>query len=146
MFDGSSNLQLEGKLLKVNYPNFTGMLGVEQTESLFFNDFSKIPYVHKLISSHKVIYNIFGSVIYHYPHYIFESKYQYFNNKNIALFSVNYTRVDRYFMGVNRDLWMRKVLQSTISFAELNIIPTNNKFPKKHLGTFMIISRGKGDM
>ena len=29
MFDGSSNVQLGGKLLKVNYPKFTGMCGVE---------------------------------------------------------------------------------------------------------------------
>ena len=42
---------------------------------IFFNDVSKIPIVHQIISSHKVIYNIFGFVIYHKPNCIFKSKY-----------------------------------------------------------------------
>ena len=37
MFDGASNVQLGGKLLKVHYAKLTVMRGVEQTVSLFFN-------------------------------------------------------------------------------------------------------------
>ena len=57
MFDGASNVQLGGKLLKVHYPKLTVMRGVEHTVSLFFNDVSKIPIVNQMISAHKMIYN-----------------------------------------------------------------------------------------
>ena len=40
MFDGASNVQLGGKLLKLDYPKLTVMRGVEHTLSLFFNDVS----------------------------------------------------------------------------------------------------------
>ena len=76
MFDGAFNVQLGGKLLKVHYLKLTVMCGVEHTVSLFFNDVSKIPIVNQMISNHKMIYNIFGSGIYHKPHSIFKSKYQ----------------------------------------------------------------------
>ena len=38
MFDGVSNVKLEGKLLKVHYPKLAVMHGVEHTVLLFFND------------------------------------------------------------------------------------------------------------
>ena len=63
MFDGASNVQLGVKLLKVHYPKLTVMRGVEHTVSLFFNDVSKIPIINQMISTHKMIYNIFGSSI-----------------------------------------------------------------------------------
>ena len=46
MFDGASNVQLVGELLKIHYPKITVMRGVEHTVSLFFNDVSKIPVVN----------------------------------------------------------------------------------------------------
>ena len=42
MFDGSSNVQLGGKLLKLYDPKLTGMRGVENKLLLFFNCVSKI--------------------------------------------------------------------------------------------------------
>ena len=114
MFDGALNAQLSGRPLKVHYQKLTVMCGVEHTVSLFFNDFSKIPIVNQMIYAHKMIYNIFGSGIYHEPHSIFKSKSQEFHNRNIGLFSGNETRKDGYFMGMHRDLQMRKVLQATI--------------------------------
>ena len=57
MFDGASNVQLGGKLLKVHYPKLTVMHGVGHTVSLFFNDVSKIPIVNQMIFAHKMIYN-----------------------------------------------------------------------------------------
>ena len=75
MFDGASNVQLGGKLLKAYYPKLTVMRGVEHTLSLFFNDVSKIPIVNQIISAHKMIYNIFGYGMYHKPHSIFKYKY-----------------------------------------------------------------------
>ena len=76
MFDGASNVQLGGNNLKLHSPKITVMRGVGHTVSLFFNDFSKIPISHQMISAHNMIYNIFGSGIHHKLHYIFKSKYQ----------------------------------------------------------------------
>ena len=53
MFDGASNVQLAGELLKIIYPKISVMRGVEHTVSLFFNDVSKIPVVNHMITSHK---------------------------------------------------------------------------------------------
>ena len=64
MFDGASNVQLVGKLLKVHYPKLTVMRGVEHTVLLFFNDVSKIPIVNQMMSAHKMIYNIFVLVFF----------------------------------------------------------------------------------
>ena len=100
MFDGAPNVQLAGRLLKVNYPKLTVMRGVEHKVSLFFKYVSKIPIVYQTISSHKMIYNIFGCGIYHKPHSIFKSKYQEFHNVNIGLFSGNETIMYGYFMEI----------------------------------------------
>ena len=68
MFDGASNVQLAGELLQILYPKITVMRGLEHTVSLFFNDVSKIPVVNQMITAHKAIYNLFGSVIYYKNH------------------------------------------------------------------------------
>ena len=70
------------------------MRGVEHTVWSFFNDVSKIPIVNKMNYDHKIIYNVFGSGIYHKPHSIFKSKSQEFHNKNIGILSGNKTRMD----------------------------------------------------
>ena len=130
MFDGGFIVQLGGKCLKVHYPKLTVMRGVEHTVSLFFNDVSKIPTVNKMISTHKIIYNIFGSGKYQNPHSIFKSKSQEFHNRKIGIFSGNETTMAGYFMEMHRDLQMRKVLQATISYAESISIPTDTKSTK----------------
>ena len=130
MFDGASNVQLGGNVLKVHDPKLTFMRGVEHTVFLFFNDVSKIPIVNQMISSHKMIYNIFGSGIYHKPHSIVKSKYQEFQNINIGLFIGNKTRMAGSFMGMHRDLRTQKVIQATISSTEFISITTNKQFIK----------------
>ena len=130
MFDGASNVQLGGKLLKVHYQKLTFMHGVEHTVLLFSNDIPKISIINQMIPAHKMIYNIFGSGIYHKPHSIFKSKSQDFHKRNIGLFSGNETRMAGYFMGMHRDLRMWKFLQATISSAEFLSIPTTPKFTK----------------
>ena len=127
MFDVVLNVQLAGRLLEVYYPKLTVMSCVEHTVLLFSNDFSKISIVNKMISAHKMRYNIFGSGIYHNPHSIFKSRSQEFRHINMGTFSGNETRIAEYFMGMHRDLWMRKVLQDTIAASEFISIPTNNK-------------------
>ena len=130
MFDGASNVQLGGKRLNLHYPKLTVMRGVEHTVSLFFNVVSKIPIVNQMITAHKMIYNIFGSGIYHKPHSIFKSKSQDFHKRNIGLFCGNETIMAGYFIGMHRDLQMWKFLQATISSAEFLSIPTTTKFIK----------------
>ena len=71
----------------------------------------KIPILNQMISSHRMIYNIFDSGIYHKPYSIFKSKSQEFHKINIGIFSGNETKMAGYFMGIHRDLWMRKVIQ-----------------------------------
>ena len=117
MFDGAYNVQLGGKLLKVYHPKLTVMHGVQHKVLLFFNGVYKISIVRQIVSDHKVMYNIFGSVIYHQTHSKFKSKYQEFQNRNIGLFSGNGNRMAGYFMVMHRDLRMQKVLQSTILSA-----------------------------
>ena len=53
MFDGASNIQISGELLKSHYPNITVMRVIEHTVSLFFNDVSKIQVVNQMIIAHK---------------------------------------------------------------------------------------------
>ena len=101
MFDGDSNVQLAGELLQIRYPNITVMRGVQHTVYLFFNDVSKIPVFNQMITAHKEIYNLFASIIYHKPHYIFKLKSYRFHNRNIGLFSGNDTRMDGYFIGIH---------------------------------------------
>ena len=130
MFDRDSNVQFAGKLLKVYYTKLTVMSGVDNTVPLFFNDVSKIPILHQIIYSRKMIYKRFGSGIYHKPHSILKSKSQDFYNKNLGLFRRNNTRMAGFFMGRHRDLRIRKVLQYTISSAEFISITTYSKFDK----------------
>ena len=55
--------------LKIHYPKFSFMRGVEHTVSLFFNDAFKTPVVNQMITAHMAIKKLFGSDIYHKPHY-----------------------------------------------------------------------------
>ena len=64
MFDGTSNVQIGGRNLKVYYPKLTVMHGVEHTVSLFFSDVSRITIVNQMISAHKMIYIIFLVLVY----------------------------------------------------------------------------------
>ena len=96
----------------------------------FFNDFSKNPVVNQIITAHKEIYNLFGSGIYHKPHYILKSKSYEFHNRNIGLFSGNDTRMAGYFIGMHRDLHMRKEILATVYSSELNTMALNSKLPK----------------
>ena len=98
----------------MHYPKLTFICCVEHTLLEFFNVASKMPIIHQMISYHKGVYNISGSDIYHKPRSIFKPKSQESHAKNIGLFSGNYTWVAGYFMEMQRDLWMQKVIQSTI--------------------------------
>ena len=130
MFDGASNVQLSGEMVKFIIQKVSVMRGVEHTVSLFFNYFSKITVVNQMITAHKAVYNLFGSGIYHQPHYIFKSKSYEFQKRNICLFSENETRTAGYFVVIHRDLHMRKELIATVSSAEFNTMSLNSKLYK----------------
>ena len=72
MFNGALNVQLGGEPLKIHYLKFTVISGVEHTVYSYLNDASKIIIANQIITAHKEIYNLFGSVIYHKPNYIFK--------------------------------------------------------------------------
>ena len=106
------------------------MRGFEHAVSLFFNDVSEIPVLNQMITDHKAIYNLFGSGIYHKPHYIFKSKSYEFHNRNIGLFNFNDTRVAGCFIVRHRDMRMRKSLLDTVSSAGFNTMSLNSKLSK----------------
>ena len=145
MFDGALYTQLGSRLLKVHYPKLTFMQGVEHTVSLFFNDMSKIKIVHQMLYFHNVIYNIFGSSIYHKPHFMFKWKSQEFHNKNIGIFSGNDTRMSGYFMGMHREFWMKCFFNQSYCMQNSTLLLQIKNSPKQ-LGTLIIISCGKGDI
>ena len=86
--------------------------------------------MNQIIKARKAMYNLFGSGIYHKPHYIFKSKSYEFHNRKIGLYSINNTRMSGYLIGMHRYLCMRKSLLATISSAELNTIALNSKISK----------------
>ena len=102
MFDGVSNVQLAGELLKIHYLNIPVIRGVEHTVSFFLYDVPKIQVVNQMITSQKARYTLFGSGIYHKPHAIFKSKSYEFHNSNIGLFSGNDTRMAGHFIIIHR--------------------------------------------
>ena len=80
-----------------------------------------------MITSHKAIYKLFNSGIYHKHHYIFKSKSYEFHNRNIGLFSGNDIRMAGYFIGMHIYLRMRKALLATVSLAEFNNMALSSK-------------------
>ena len=87
MFDGASNVQLAGELLKIHCSNITVMRGVKHTVPLFFNDVSKIPVVNQMITAHKEIYNLFGSGIYHKHHILYSNQ----NHTSFTIGTLDYS-------------------------------------------------------
>ena len=83
-----------------------------------------------MITAHKSIYNLLGSRIYHKPHSIFKSKSYEFQNRNIGSFSGNDIRMAGYFIGMHRDLRMKKTLLATFSSSEFNTMTLNSKLSK----------------
>ena len=127
MFDGASNVQISSELLKIHYPKVSVIRGVEHTISLFTNDVTKTPFVNQMIIAHKVIYNLFGSGIYHKADSIFKSKSCEFHNSIIGFFNGNDTRMAGYFIGMHRYLHTRKAFIATASYAEFNTMSPNSK-------------------
>ena len=121
------------------------MRGVEHIVSLFSNDFSKTPIVNQIISSHNIIYNIFGSGIYHKPHSIFKSKYQEFHNITLV-FLVEMRLKWRYISWeCTETRGCRKFFKPLYCLHNSPVfLPITNL--TNQLGIFMIISHGKGAM
>ena len=83
-----------------------------------------------MITAHKAIYNLFGSGVYHKPHYIFKKKSYEFHNKNIGLFGGSDTSMAGYFIGMHRDLLIRKSLLAKVYSAEFNTMSLKSKLSK----------------
>ena len=130
MYDGASNVQLAGEVLKNHYTNLSVMRGVEHTVSLFFNEVTKIPVVNQVITAHKSIYNLFGSGIYHKPHSLFKSISYKFHNTHIGLFSGNDNRMAGYFTVMYIYSRMIKSVLVAVSSDEFNTMALYLKFYK----------------
>ena len=135
-FDGASNLQLGGNLLKCLYPKLKVMRGFEHIVSILFNDLSKIPNVNQMVQYHKALYNTFGSDIFHKSHSILKSKYLESHNDNIDLFSRNYTKMVGYFMVMNRDL---RIAVSDYISRSILFFPIIFGFLKRKISSFLLL-------
>ena len=80
-----------------------------------------------MTTTHKAMYNLFGSVIYHKPHSIFKSESYGFHNSNTGLFCRNDTRMAVYFIGMHRDMSTRKSILATFYSAEFSTMSLNSK-------------------
>ena len=62
-FDGASNVQLAGEMIKVQYPRMTVLKGAEHVMNLFFMDCAtKIPFIAALVRMYcKSLYPFMGS-------------------------------------------------------------------------------------
>ena len=106
------------------------MRGVEYTVYLIINDVFKIPVFNQMITDHKSVLKLFGSVIYHKPHYIFKSKFYGFHNRIICLSSIDDIRMSGYFIGIDRYIHMRKLFLDTVSSAGFNATSITSKIYK----------------
>ena len=124
----------------------TSWAGPSQTNSIIIsNDVSKIRIVHQMISSHKMIYNIFGSGIYHKPHSIFKSKYQEFHNKKLAFLAEMKLGWLDISWGCNGTRRLKKFFNILYPLHNSSVfLPITHS--TKQLGILMIISGGRGAM
>ena len=106
LFDRDSNFQLGVRLLKVRYPKFTVMRGVEYTVLLFFNDVSKIPILIKYFLLRGWCKILLVLVYITSLITCVNRNIKSLRIKNIGIFSGNNTRMSGYFIGMHRYLWI----------------------------------------
>jgi hypothetical protein len=119
LFDGASNVQKAGRVLEARYPQVSVLHGVEHVVSLFFNDVSRLRFVHFLIVNYRRIYRVFGSGAMHAPYAIFQKQAQTFNGgTKIGLIHAADTRMAGYFLAFHRMLRLKPALEATVASVE----------------------------
>ena len=74
---------------------------------------------------------------------MFKSNSQEFSNKTVGLFSGNDTIIAVYLVGIHRDMWMKTFFNPPY-FLQKSTVVLQIKNSPNQIGTFMIISCGKG--
>ena len=140
LFDGASNVQNAGLILKAYNPRITVGHGAEHVVSLFFSDvYKKVSHFKKLSDFAKKVRNIFGAVR-HSPSAMFK-KYSRLHNKGIAVGFIKPSecRMAGEHIALLRLLRLKNALQATITskeFMDLKVfhsvtqILLNNEFWK----------------
>ena len=98
-----------------------------------------------MISTHKIIYNIFGAGIYHKPLPSYKSKSQEFHNKTLVFSSEMILLWLNISWGCT-DTCRRKNFSNQPYRLQNSSVSLSITNFKNQLGIFMIISRGKGAM
>jgi hypothetical protein len=133
-FDGASNVQKAGAILRVTYPRVTMLHVAEHVEALFFKDISNLAPIKYQIVRDCFMYSVFGSGAMHSPDALFQKHARSFNSSRaIWLLCASETHMVRYFMAMNRDLRLKGALRATVAssdFISLKVKsfkdPTNN--------------------
>jgi hypothetical protein len=124
-FDGASNVQNAGEILRIFNPRITVGHGAEHVVSLFFSDvYNKVPEFKRLSDFAKRVRNIFGSVR-HSPSAMFK-KYTRLHNKGIHLGFIKPSecRMAGEHIALLRLLRLKNALRATITskeFIELRV-------------------------
>ena len=119
LFDGASNVQNAGLILKAYNPRITVGHGAEHVVSLFFSDvYRKVSDFKKLSDFAKKVRNIFGAVR-HSPSAMFKN-YSRLHNKGIALGFIKPSecRMAGEHIALLRLLRLKNALQATITSKE----------------------------
>jgi len=127
-FDGASNVQNAGEILRAYNRRITVGHGAEHVVSLFFSDvYTKVPEFKRLSNFAKKVHNIFGSVR-HSPSAMFK-KYSRAHNKGvyIGFIKPSECRMAGEHIALLRLLWLRNALRVTITskeFLDLRVFHT----------------------
>jgi hypothetical protein len=127
-FDGASNVQNAGEILRAYNRRITVGHGAEHVVSLFFSDvYTKVPEFKRLSDFAKKVRNIFGSVR-HSPSAMFK-KYSHAHNKGVYIGFINPSecRMAGEHIALLRLLRLRNALRATITskeFLDLRVFHT----------------------
>ena len=127
-FDGASNVQNAGEILRAYNRRITVGHGAEHVVSLFFSDvYTKVPEFKRLSNFAKKVHNIFGSVR-HSPSAMFK-KYSRAHNKGvyIGFIKPSECRMAGEHIALLRLLRLRNALRATITskeFLDLRVFHT----------------------
>jgi hypothetical protein len=126
-FDGASNVQNAGAILRVTYPRVTRLHAAEHVPALFFKDISKLAPIKYKIFHHPFVYHVFGSGAIHSPCALFQKHARSFNiGHATGLLRAYDTRMTGYFMAMHRDLRLKGALQATVAGSDFVSLKVNS--------------------
>ena len=133
MFDGGSNFQKAGRLMKIQYPRLNVIHGCEHVLDLYFKDIVKIPEIDRLIKMYRLVNNMFGGRR-HRPHSIFKRHTKEILGKEMGLLQVAGTRMAGYYYAMLRAHQLKVPLRRSVedkNFLSCNLSGQNQQITKK---------------